>query len=180
MGLHDLTHLIHQWNHPVPFGAQNPMLSGCPASDGGHCLIRGDRNLARGHDFHPAIHCGFDLLSGDPGATLDGLIFISDFPQDLDEPFLRHHPGDSALLPSVEGGHGNTGFQLWPEKLGDLLQRQAVVISQFTYLASQVSRRLPAGASAPGGRQADFDLTPVSLKRVDQVIQECVSHGKPL
>lgn len=156
------------------------MLPGCPATDSGYRLIRGNSNLARGHDFHPAIHCGFDLLCGDPGSTLDGLVLISDFPQHLYEPFLRHHPRDSALLPSVDSGHGNTGFQLRPEKLGDLLQRQAVVVSQITYLASQVSRRLPAGVSAPGGRQADFDLTAMSFERVDQVIQECVSHGKPL
>lgn len=180
MGLHGLAHLIHQWHHPVPFGAKYPMLPCCPAADGGNRLIRGNSNLARGHDFHPVIHHGFDLLSSNPGPPLYGLMILGDFIQRLYEGFLRHLARNRAILPGIERSHSDCGLQLFMKQVGNSLQRQAIAVSQLADSNANRGYGFTACASTPCGWQADFDLTAMSFERVDQVIQECVSHGKPL
>lgn len=175
--LDDFTHLLDQGDHTVPLGTQHPMIARMPATNGGHGLVGGYGDLSWSHHFHPAIHCCLDFISVDPCPALDCLMFIHDLLEGALYSLIGDFPGGYSTSPGIDGCHGNLAVELRGQQLGNFGQRHAVLITQCIDTASQVAIRR-AALSTPACRgNADFDLTAMPFKRIDQVVQERVSHG---
>ena len=175
--LDDLTHLLDQRDPTVPLGTQHPMVARMPAPNRGHSLGGGYGDLSWGHHFHPAIHRCLDLISGDPCAALDCLMFFHDLLEGALHSLVGDFPRGYATSPGIDGCHGNLAVELRGQQLGDLGQGHAVLVTQCIDAPAQVAIRRAALSTPTGRGDAHFDLAAMPFKRIDQVVQERVSHG---
>ncbi|SFH99696.1 hypothetical protein SAMN04487959_11432 [Modicisalibacter xianhensis] len=175
--LDDLTHLFNQGHNSSPLGSQNAMVTCGPTAHRGYRLVSGYSYLAWGHHFHPAIHCGFDLFGIDPSTAFNGDVLGHDFINGFEHFVIGHLSRDRSPCPGMDRGQGNRASKLRSQVPCDRGQRHAVIVTQRSYTSSQVTVGRASSNTSSGCRDADLDLAAMPFKRVDQVVQECVTHG---